>query len=72
MKHTQGPALAQEQWFKSYAIHTQIIKIIKWCRCGVQTPAYPGKGPCQGEALRKLGVERGSLGGKYYCWTLLS
>lgn len=48
------------------------IKIIKEGRCGIQTPAYPGKGPCGAEALRKLGAERGSLGGKCCSWTPLS
>lgn len=42
----------------------------KRCKCGVQTPAYPGKGPCLGEAPRRLAAERRRLG-ECCSWILL-
>lgn len=41
------------------------------CKCGVQTPACPGKGPCLGEAPRRLAAERRRLG-ECCCWVLLT
>lgn len=69
MKHpraSSGPG-AEVRKPCSISMNTKRNKRRKY---GVQTPAYPGKGPCLGEAPRRLAAERRRLG-ECCSWILL-